>query len=135
MPFLQVPNGRLYYEIHGHGRTLVLLHGLWSNCGVWRRMVPELAGNNEVILLDHMGHGQSDPMGVPYRLATYASDLWLLLDSLERSQVTLLGFSLGASVAQEAYFRDPSKVTALVIQTNEELVIASDSYKILEKCF
>jgi pimeloyl-ACP methyl ester carboxylesterase len=54
-------------------------------------------------------------MRVPYGLATYASDLGLLLDSLERSKVTLLGFSLGASVAQEVYFRDPSRVTALVL--------------------
>jgi pimeloyl-ACP methyl ester carboxylesterase len=78
-------------------------------------MVPELARDNEVILLDQMGHGQSDRMRGPYRLATYASDLWCLLDSLARSNVTLLGFSLGASVAQEAYFQDPSRVTALVL--------------------
>lgn len=115
MPFIRVPNGRLHYEVHGHGKTLVLLHGLWSNSGVWRRMVPELARDNEVILLDHMGHGQSDRMGVPYRPATYASDLGLLLDSLDRSNVTLTGFSLGASVAQEAYFRNPSRVRALVL--------------------
>ena len=123
MPFIQVPNGKLYYEIHGKGRTLVLLHGMWSNHGVWRKMVPELAGNNEVILLDHMGHGKSDRMVAPYRLATYASDLGSLLDSLERNKVTLLGFSLGASVAQEAYFRMPSIVEALV------LVAAPPPYK------
>ena len=115
MPFIRVPNGRLYYEIHGQGRTLVLLHGLWSNHGVWRKMVPELARNNEVILLDHMGHGKSDRMRIPYRLATYAADLTHLLDSLERRNVSLLGFSLGASVAQEAYFQKPSMVEALVL--------------------
>ena len=115
MPLIEVPHGRLHYDIHGQGRTLVLLHGMWSNNGVWRRMVPELAKNNEVILLDHMGHGESDRMRVPYDLATYASDLGHLLDSLEKSQVILLGFSLGASVAQEAYFQNPSRVTALVL--------------------
>jgi pimeloyl-ACP methyl ester carboxylesterase len=115
MPFLQVPNGKLYYENHGQGRTLVLLHGMWSNHGVWRKMVPELARNYEVILLDHMGHGKSGRMQTPYRLATYASDLGHLLDSLERSKVTLLGFSLGASVAQETYFQKPSIVEALVL--------------------
>ena len=108
MPFIQVPNGKLYYEIHGKGRTLVLLHGLWSNHGAWRRMVPELAKNNEVILLDHMGHGKSDRMLVSYRPTTYASDLELLIHSLDRNRVTLMGFSLGATVAQEAYFRMPS---------------------------
>ena len=115
MPSIEVPHGRLYYEIHGQGRTLVLLHGMWSNNGAWRKMVPELARNNEVILLDHMGHGKSDRMLAPYSLATYASDLGHLLDSLEKSQVILLGFSLGASVAQEAYFQNPSRVTALVL--------------------
>jgi pimeloyl-ACP methyl ester carboxylesterase len=78
-------------------------------------MVPELAKNNEVILLDHMGHGESDRMRVPYSPATYASDLGQLLDTLEKNQVILLGFSLGASVAQEAYFQNPSRVTALVL--------------------
>ena len=108
MPFIQVPNGKLHYEIHGQGRTLVLLHGMWSNHGVWRKMVPDLARNNEVILLDHMGHGKSDRMQAPYRLDTYASDLGHLLDSLERNNVTVLGFSLGASIAQETYFQKPS---------------------------
>ena len=115
MSFIQVPNGRLHYEVHGQGRTLVLLHGMWSNSGVWRRMVPELARDNEVILLDHMGHGESDRMRVPYSPATYASDLGHLLDFLEKNQVVLLGFSLGASVAQEACFQNPSRVTALVL--------------------
>jgi pimeloyl-ACP methyl ester carboxylesterase len=78
-------------------------------------MVPELAENNEVILLDHMGHGESDRMREPYNLATYASDLGHLLDALEKRQVILLGFSLGASVAQEAYFQNPSRVKALVL--------------------
>ena len=115
MPWIEVPHGRLYYEIHGQGRTLVLLHGMWSNNGFWRRVVPELAKNNEVILLDHMGHGESDRMRVSYSLAAYASDLGHLLDSLGKNQVILLGFSLGASVAQEAYFQNPSRVTALVL--------------------
>jgi pimeloyl-ACP methyl ester carboxylesterase len=115
MPFIQVPNGKLYFEMHGQGRTLVLLHGLWSNHGVWRKIVPELARNNEVILLDHMGHGESDRMQVPYRPATYASDLGHLLGSLNRNKVTLLGFSLGASVAQAYYFQKPSIVEALVL--------------------
>ena len=115
MPFIQVPNGKLYYEIHGQGRTLVLLHGMWSNHGVWRRMVPELARNREVILVDQMGHGKSGRMQTRYRLTTYASDLGHLLDSLERNRVTLLGFSLGASVAQETYFQRPSIADALVL--------------------
>jgi len=115
MSFIQVPNGRLHYEVHGQGRTLLLLHGMWSNSGVWRRMVPELARDNEVILLDHMGHGKSDRMRAPYSLATYASDLGHLLDFLEKNQAILLGFSLGASVAQECYFQKPSIVEALVL--------------------
>jgi pimeloyl-ACP methyl ester carboxylesterase len=115
MPYIQVPNGKLYYEIHGQGRTLVLLHGMWSNHGVWRRIVPELARDNEVLLVDHMGHGKSDRMQVPYRPATYASDLGHLLDAVERNKAVLLGFSLGASVAQEYYFQKPSVVEALVL--------------------
>jgi pimeloyl-ACP methyl ester carboxylesterase len=124
MPFMQVPNGKLYCEMHGQGRTLVLLHGLWSNHGVWRKMVPALARNNEVILLDLMGHGKSDRMQAPYRPATYASDLTHLLDSLERRKAVLLGFSLGASVAQETYFQRPSMIEALV------LVAAPPPYKL-----
>ncbi len=123
MPFIQAPHGKLYYEIHGKGRTLVLLHGMWSNHGVWREMVPRLAGNHEVILLDLMGHGKSDRMQASYRLSTYASDLNHLLDSLQRNRVILLGFSLGASVAQEIYFQRPSMVEALV------LVAAPPPYK------
>jgi pimeloyl-ACP methyl ester carboxylesterase len=115
MPLIEVPHGRLHYEIHGQGRTLVLLHGLWSNSGVWKKIVPDLAREHEVILLDHMGHGKSGRMRVPYRLAAYASDLGHILESLERHRSILLGFSLGASVAQEYYFQNPSRVAALVL--------------------
>lgn len=115
MPLIEVPHGRLYYEAHGQGSCVVLLHGMWSNHGSWRKVAPELAKTHRVVLLDHMGHGKSDRLRVPYRLPTYASDLEALLNHIGAEKVSLVGFSMGALIAQEYYFLRPSRVASLVL--------------------
>ncbi len=115
MPLIPGPHGRVYYESHGQGNVLVLLHGMWSNMGAWRRMIPALSAGHRVILLDQIGHGKSDPMQTPYRLNTHARDLDCLMDLLELEAATLVGFSMGAQIAQEYSFLRPSRVKGLVL--------------------
>ena len=115
MPFLSVQHGRIHYEVHGTGTDLVLLHGMWSNMGVWKRVLPSLSMIHRVLLVDQMGHGKSDRIRTPYRPDTHARDLHCLLDFLEVETSTLVGFSMGALVAQEYFFLSPSRVNALVL--------------------
>jgi pimeloyl-ACP methyl ester carboxylesterase len=115
MPVMPLPHGNLYYETAGQGSSVALLHGMWSNHRSWRHMVPELSTAHHVVLLDSMGHGQSDRLRIPYRLSTYALDLDFLLNALKTDTIGLVGFSMGALIAQEYYFLFPSKVTSLVL--------------------
>jgi pimeloyl-ACP methyl ester carboxylesterase len=115
MPWIQTDHGKLYYETSGEGKSLALLHGMWSSHAVWRGMVPELSRTHHVVILDHMGHGKSDHMRIPYSLTTYASDLKQLIDHLGIETLSLAGFSLGSLVAQEYYRLFPSQVTSLVL--------------------
>ena len=115
MPFLQVPLGRLYYETAGEGRSLGLLHGMWSNHGAWKRMLPRLSDTHRVVAPDFMGHGRSDRMAVSYQLSTYASDLKILFDHLGIEKISLAGFSLGSLVAQAFYDMWPARVGSLIL--------------------
>jgi len=114
MPHIQGPQGNLYYETFGQGKCLVLLHGLWSQLGIWKNIIPGLSADHKVVLLDQMGHGKSNRMRSPYRLEDYATDLKILLDTIGAEQVGIIGFSMGALVAQEFYFLQPDRVNALV---------------------
>jgi len=57
MPFVDVENGKLYYEIAGEGRWLVLTHGARATHEWWRCQVPELSKGYRVLSLDVRGHG------------------------------------------------------------------------------
>lgn len=115
MPTISVQHGKIYYEVQGEGPDLVLLHGMWSNMGVWKRIVPALSKAHRVVLMDQVGHGKSGRMQVPYGLGAYAQDLQSLLDFLGIDTTTLVGFSMGALVAQEYFLLTPSRVRALVL--------------------
>lgn len=91
------------------------MHGMWSSMNAWKRMVPALSVEHRVVLVDQIGHGKSDPMKTPYRLNTHARDLACLMDHLNLEPSTLVGFSMGAQIAQETYFLRPHQVKGLVL--------------------
>jgi pimeloyl-ACP methyl ester carboxylesterase len=115
MPHVLVSHGNLYYETHGAGSDLILLHGMWSHHGVWSRMVPALEKTFRLILVDHMGHGRSGRLQHAYRLRDYAADLLQLVDVLQIEKAVLAGFSMGSRVAQEFYARHSNRVSSLVL--------------------
>ncbi|MEV4316413.1 alpha/beta hydrolase [Actinocrispum sp. NPDC049592] len=101
MPSLKVgdDNGtpvEIYYEDHGSGRPVVLIHG-WPLSGrSWEKQVPALVDEGyRVITYDRRGFGwSSQPFG-GYDYDTFASDLHVLLETLDLTDVTLVGFSMG----------------------------------------
>ncbi len=101
MPSLKVgdDNGtpvEIYYEDHGSGRPVVLVHG-WPLSGrSWEKQVPALVDDGyRVITYDRRGFGwSSQPFG-GYDYDTFAADLHVLLETLDLTDVTLVGFSMG----------------------------------------
>jgi non-heme chloroperoxidase len=87
----------LYYEDHGSGSPVVLIHG-WPLSGAsWEKQTAALlAAGHRVITYDRRGFGRSSKPAVGYDYATFASDLDQVLNKLGLDQVALVGFSMGS---------------------------------------
>ncbi|GAB2901984.1 alpha/beta fold hydrolase [Streptomyces mayteni] len=86
----------IYYEDHGTGQPVVLIHGYPLDGDSWELQSRELiAAGYRVITYDRRGFGQSSKVGTGYDYDTFAADLNALLDSLDLRDVILVGFSMG----------------------------------------
>ncbi|MFE9323356.1 alpha/beta fold hydrolase [Nocardia sp. NPDC052278] len=86
----------LYYEDHGTGQPIVLIHGYPLDGHSWERQSRELiAAGYRVITYDRRGFGQSSKVGTGYDYDTFAADLNTLLETLDLHEVILVGFSMG----------------------------------------
>lgn len=111
---------RLHYEVYGSGdRVLVWLHPLLFNSKLSRGLARALAARgNRVVLLDLLGHGQSDKPGQPsaHRMDVYAQQVLALLDELGADQVVLGGISLGTNVSLLTAAAAPGRIRGLVLE-------------------
>ena len=86
----------LYYEDHGAGQPVVLIHGYPLNGHSWERQTRELlSAGHRVITYDRRGFGQSSKVGTGYDYDTFAADLNTMLETLDLHDVALVGFSMG----------------------------------------
>ncbi len=101
MPFINVGkensgNIDLYYEDHGAGMPVVLIHGYPLSGASWEKQVPVLlASGHRVITYDRRGFGKSSQPTTGYDYDTFAEDLRKLLTTLELRDFALVGFSMG----------------------------------------
>ncbi len=111
---------RLSYEEYGSGsEVLVWLHGLLLDANLSRGLARALAGRgNRVVLLDLLGHGQSDKPrhAAQHRMDLYARQVIALLDELEITRAVIGGVSLGADVSLEVAVLAPDRVQGLILQ-------------------
>ncbi|MFD6138107.1 alpha/beta fold hydrolase [Promicromonospora sp. NPDC060271] len=86
----------LYYEDHGTGQPVVLIHGYPLDGNSWERQSRELiAAGYRVITYDRRGFGKSSKVGAGYDYDTFAADLDTVLNTLDLRDVILVGFSMG----------------------------------------
>jgi pimeloyl-ACP methyl ester carboxylesterase len=104
-----------YYEIHGQGEPLLLLHGGLGSIDMFGPVLPELARTRQVIGVDLHGHGRTPIGDRKISLIDMGDDLAVVLDRLGYQQVDAVGYSLGASVALRLAVQHPSKVRRLVL--------------------
>jgi len=101
MPYITVGkensgNIDLYYEDHGSGKSVVLIHGYPLSGASWERQVPVLLGaGHRVITYDRRGFGKSSQPTTGYNFDTFAEDLHKLVTRLELRDFALVGFSMG----------------------------------------
>ena len=86
----------IYYEDHGSGSPVVLIHGWPLNGDAWEKQTAALlAAGHRVITYDRRGFGRSSKPGVGYNYDTFAADLDALLKALNLTGVSLVGHSMG----------------------------------------
>ena len=112
--YADVNGVHLYYERHGSGRPIVLLHGGLGSGEMFGPILPILAANHEVILPDLQGHGRTADIDRPIDMRDMADDIVALIDQLGLEQPDLIGYSLGGGVAMHVAFRYPEKIRKLV---------------------
>ena len=104
----------LYYEEHGAGDPLVILHGGVGAHEMFGPNLPMLAASRRVIAVHLQGHGRTADIDRPLRYELMADDIATLLSHLGITEVDLLGYSLGAGVALQTAIRHPAVVRKLV---------------------
>ncbi len=105
----------LYYEIHGTGKPLVMLHGGFGTFETFAALSPALAAKHQVIGVDLYGHGRTALTDRPLRFEHMADDIAGLIEHLGLEKVDLLGYSLGGAVALQTAIRHPERVNKLVL--------------------
>lgn len=105
----------LYYEVHGTGQPLILLHGGFGTFEMFSALSPALAQNHQVIGVDLYGHGRTALTDRPFTFEHMADDIAGLLDHLGLAKTDLLGYSLGGAVALQTAIRHPGRINKLVL--------------------
>jgi pimeloyl-ACP methyl ester carboxylesterase len=106
---------KMYYEIHGSGEPVVLLHGAFmAISGDWINWINELAKTRKVIAIDIQGHGRTADINRDITYENLADDVAGLLDYLKIERADIVGYSLGAGAAIECAIRHPEKVRKVV---------------------
>jgi pimeloyl-ACP methyl ester carboxylesterase len=105
----------MYYEVHGQGVPLVLLHG-FTGCGRnWDPFISDLARDYQLIVPDLRGHGRSTNPSMQFTFRQSALDVFALLDRLDAGRFTAIGLSGGGKTLLHMATQQPHRVEAMVL--------------------
>lgn len=105
----------MYYEIHGTGEPLLLLHGGFGVTTMFGAILPQLVANRQVIAVDLQGHGRTADIDRPLSFETMGDDIGKLIKYLGLAQTDVLGYSMGGSTALQAAIQYSALVRKLVV--------------------
>jgi pimeloyl-ACP methyl ester carboxylesterase len=106
---------KMYYEVHGSGDPVVLLHGSFMTItNNWTDWISELSKTRKVIAIEMQGHGRTADIDRDFSYENLADDVAALLDYLKIPSADLIGYSMGGGVAMQCAIRHPEKVRKVV---------------------
>lgn len=112
--YAEVNGLNLYFETHGTGRPLILLHGGLGAGEMFGPILPTLAEHHQVITVDLQGHGRTADIDRPIDPWLMADDVAALIDHLRLDKPDIVGYSLGGGAALRAALRYPTKIGRVV---------------------
>jgi pimeloyl-[acyl-carrier protein] methyl ester esterase len=120
-------NSTMHYQTYGTGKPIMLIHGWTMDSRVWSFFIEEFSPDHTIISVDLRGHGQSGAMPGPYNLKTFAMDLRDLMEDLALRDATLIGWSMGVSVALKLFeYAAPAFDSLVFISGTPSLVARTD---------
>lgn len=117
MPKTRIGNIEMYYEVHGSGEPVVLIHGLGMDSSTWFNQVSVLSQNYQVVVFDNRGVGQTDAPNEDYSIEMMADDAAALLKFLNVDNAHIFGVSMGGMIAQIIALKYPELVKSLLLNT------------------
>jgi pimeloyl-ACP methyl ester carboxylesterase len=115
MSYADVSGVRIYYEEHGSGQPLILLHGGLGAGEMYGPILPVMAAGRRVITVDLQGHGHTADVDRPLRYETLGDDVAGLIRHLGLAQADVMGYSFGALTALRTVIQHPDLVRRLVV--------------------
>src|SRR5690348_13128007 len=106
---------QIYFEVHGMGDPLLLLHGFSGSSQDWTASIGELGKSFQIIIPDLRGHGRSSHLPAPFRHQDAATDMLRLMDHLGIRTLKGLGVSGGGNVLLHMATKQPDRVKAMVL--------------------
>jgi pimeloyl-[acyl-carrier protein] methyl ester esterase len=122
-------NQKIHYNIQGEGKPILLIHGWAMHSGVWTDFVRDFSSMFKIITMDLRGHGKSVPMEGPYTFATFAEDVASLIFALKLKSLTLVGWSMGASILLKMFERPVPGVDSIVLISGNPSFVKRKDYK------
>ncbi|MGE8377758.1 MAG: alpha/beta fold hydrolase [Sphingobacterium sp.] len=106
---------KMYYEVYGEGKPLVLLHGSYMTIPLnWSQAIPMFKGR-KVIVAEMQGHGRTRDIARKISYEGMADDVSGLLRHLQIDSTDILGYSMGGGVAFQLAIRHPEQVRRLIV--------------------
>ncbi len=115
MPYMNLKDADIYYDLQGQGMTMVFIHGAGGNHGVWWQQLPYFSKWFQVVAMDMRGFGLSREKEGSPGAAAFTSDLEALLDHLKAKEAILVGQSLGGWPVTALTVKSPNRIKALVL--------------------
>lgn len=107
---------KVYYEVYGEGRPVVLLHGAFYTVEMnWGQLISELSKTRKVIAIEMQGHGHTPFSDRKLSITTLASDVEGVMNYLKIDSADVVGYSMGGSVAYQFAVQSPKRLRKLVI--------------------
>jgi pimeloyl-ACP methyl ester carboxylesterase len=113
--YAEVNGLRSYYEIHGSGEPLILLHGGVGAIEMFGGVLPLLVKGRQVVAVDLQAHGRTADVDRPLSFETMADDVAALIEHLAFEKADVMGYSLGGGAALQTAIRHPEVVRKLVV--------------------
>jgi pimeloyl-ACP methyl ester carboxylesterase len=112
--YAEVNGLRMYYEVHGQGEPVILLHGAYMSAESMKPVWDVLAKSRKVIVPETQGHAHTADIDRPITYEAMADDVAAMMDKLGIAKADIVGYSMGGGTALQMGIRHPQKVKRIV---------------------